>query len=125
QVVLSAAEQDFWNSELSKRFLIGYYVESEDLAALQRAHEEGRVSTFSGTTEVAPGIELIEVGGHTPGQCMVKVSTRDGPVLLTSDAVHFRRELVEDMPFVAVTDLPALYQGLELVRRMRESGEVV
>lgn len=125
QVVLSAAEQDFWSSELSNRFLIGYYVESEDLAALRRAHEEGRVRTFSGTTEVAPGIELIEVGGHTPGQCMVKVSTRDGPVLLTSDAVHFRRELNEDMPFAAVTDLPALYQGLDHVRRMLESGEVV
>ncbi|GAA4415253.1 N-acyl homoserine lactonase family protein [Georgenia halophila] len=121
-IVMSQAERDFWFSPVAERFLIGFYAESADLATLRCADSEGRVRTFHGHTEVAPGIDLFEVGGHTPGQAMVLVSTADGPVLLASDAVHFRRELDEDMPFTAVTDLPGLYRGLDLVRAYRDEG---
>lgn len=121
-VVVSAAELDFWTSDIARRFLISFYAEADDLAALRRAHDEGRVQTFSGTRRLAPGIEVIEVGGHTPGQAMVQVATSEGPVLLASDAVHFRRELDDDMPFTAVTDLPGLYRGLDTVRALRDQG---
>ena len=121
-VVVSATELAFWDTDISGRFLISFHVEAEDLEALRRARAEGRVRTFTGTEELAPGVELIEVGGHTPGQSMVRVATSEGPVLLASDAVHFRRELDEDMPFASVTDLPGLYRGLDLVRQMRDEG---
>lgn len=124
QILISAAELQFWKSEVARKHLIAYYAEDEELAALRRAEEEGRVNTFSGTTEVAPGIEIIEVGGHTPGQSMVRVATTEGPVLLASDAVHFHRELDDDMPFTAVTNLPDLYRGLETVRQMLKEGQV-
>jgi glyoxylase-like metal-dependent hydrolase (beta-lactamase superfamily II) len=37
-------------------------------------------------------------------------------VLLTSDAVHFYEELERDMPFTAVSDLPAMYAAFESIR---------
>jgi glyoxylase-like metal-dependent hydrolase (beta-lactamase superfamily II) len=67
---------------------------------------------------------VTEVGGHTPGQCMVTVPTSDGVVLLTSDAVHFTEELARDRPFVSVTDLPATYQALQTVRDLADRGAV-
>lgn len=124
QILISATELQFWKSEVARKHLIAYYVEDEEIDALRRAEEQGRVTTFSGTTQVVPGIDIIEVGGHTPGQSMVRVVTSEGPVLLASDAVHFRRELDDDMPFAAVTNLPDLYRGLETVRQMVEKGQV-
>lgn len=121
-IVMSWREREFWDSPAAGRYLIGYYTEEADLAALRRADVEGRVRTFADRTDVAPGIEVVEVGGHTPGQLVLVVQTAQGRVLLASDAVHFRRELDDDMPFAAVTDLPGLYHGLEVVRRYRDDG---
>jgi glyoxylase-like metal-dependent hydrolase (beta-lactamase superfamily II) len=123
-VVVSSAEMDFWHSPVAGRRLIAHFTEADEVAVLSRAEEEGRVRRFSGSTEVAPGVVVTEVGGHTPGQCMVTVPTSAGVVLLTSDAVHFTEELERDMPFVSVTDLPATYEALQTVRDMVASGAV-
>ncbi|MFC7404604.1 N-acyl homoserine lactonase family protein [Georgenia alba] len=122
QIVISRTERDFWFSPMAQKLLIGYFAEEDELAALRRAEDEGRMRAFVGHAEVAPGIDLLEVGGHTPGQSVVLVETPAGRVLLASDAVHFRREMDEDMPFAAVTDLPGLYKGLDLARDYREDG---
>lgn len=123
-VVASAAEVDFWSSPVSRKPLLGHFTEPEEIAALARVDAEGRLRRFSGSTEVAPGVVVTEVGGHTPGQSMVTAPTSAGTVLLTSDAVHFTEELDRDMPFVAVTDLPAMYQGLQNVRDLVAAGKV-
>lgn len=123
-VVMSAAEMDFWSSPVARKPLIGHFTETREVAALARAETEGRLRRFSSTVEVAPGVVVTEVGGHTPGQSMVTVPTSAGTVLLTSDAVHFTEELERDMPFVAVTDLPAMYRGLQDVRDLVASGKV-
>ncbi len=124
EVVISRTELEFWLTPLAEKPLIGHFTEPDEVAELVRADGEGRLRTFSGSIEVAPGVVVTEVGGHTPGQCMVTVPTREGTVLLTSDAVHFAEELDRDMPFVAVTDLPAMYAGLQTVRDLVTSGAV-
>jgi glyoxylase-like metal-dependent hydrolase (beta-lactamase superfamily II) len=123
-VVISGAEIDFWTSPMAGKALIAHFAEPEEVATLVRAEEEGRLRRFTGSVEVAPGVVATEVGGHTPGQCMVTVPTSQGVVLLTSDAVHFTEELERDMPFISVTDLPALYDGLQSVRDLEAAGAV-
>lgn len=123
-VVVSGAEVDFWTSPMAAKPLIGHFTEADEVAALTRAEAEGRLRRFSGSLEVAPGVVVTEVGGHTPGQAMVTVRTGAGVVLLASDAVHFTEELDRDMPFIAVTDLPGLYRGLQTVRDLVASGAV-
>jgi glyoxylase-like metal-dependent hydrolase (beta-lactamase superfamily II) len=123
-VVVSGAELDFWTSPLAGRALIAHFAEAAEVAVLARAEEEGRVRRFSGSVEVAPGVLVTEVGGHTPGQSMVTVNTSAGVVLLTSDAVHFTEELDRDMPFISVTDLPGMYRGLQTVRDLVAGGAV-
>lgn len=124
RIVMSAAELAFWSDPVARKPLIGHFSEPDEIAELQRADAEGRVQAFTDTVEVAPGVRVTEVGGHTPGQCMVTVPTAVGTVLLTSDAVHFTEELERDMPFVSVTDLPGMYAGLEMVRSLRDTGAV-
>ncbi len=122
--MISAAEFDFWTSPMAGKQLIAHFAETDEVAELVRARDEGRLRPFSGSVEVAPGVVVTEVGGHTPGECMVTVPTSEGTVLLTSDAVHFTEELERDMPFIAVTDLPAMYAGLQRVRDLVADGAV-
>jgi glyoxylase-like metal-dependent hydrolase (beta-lactamase superfamily II) len=59
---------------------------------------------------VAPGVELTEVGGHTPGQLITAVAAPDGSTaVLASDALHFYEEVERDRPFAILADLPAMY----------------
>ena len=44
---------------------------------------------------------------------MVKVDTTDGVVLLASDAVHFYEEYEDDIPFMFVNDLHAMYRTFD------------
>lgn len=123
-VVISGAEMDFWASPLAGKALIAHFAEADEVAALARVEQDGRLRRFRGSIEVAPGVVVTEVGGHTPGQSMVTARTSEGVVLLTSDAVHFTEELDRDMPFVSVTDLPAMYRGLQSVRDLVAGGAV-
>jgi len=123
-IVVSGAELDFWTSPMAEKTLIAHFAEPAEVAELTRAEREGRLQRFSGSVEVAPGVVVTEVGGHTPGQCMVTVPTAAGTVLLTSDAVHFTEELERDMPFISVTDLPGMYRGLQTVRDLITTGAV-
>jgi glyoxylase-like metal-dependent hydrolase (beta-lactamase superfamily II) len=122
RIVIAQAEYDFWASSLAERAQFRWSTEDEELEALRRAHDEGRVQTFSGSLELAPGVELLEVGGHTPGQAVVRVSTSEGDVLLASDAVHYYEEYEADLPFAFVADLPKMYAGFDRIRELMASG---
>lgn len=122
--LLSRKEYEFWTGPHAGRTLFHHSVDDEELAALRGLVEAGRVDLFEGSLPLAPGIEVIEVGGHTPGQAVVVVSTSEGPVLLASDAVHYYEELDADMPFMSVADVVGMYDAFDRVRGMVARGEV-
>lgn len=123
-VVVAEAELEFWNGPYGRRAQFHHSVEDEELAALDRAVDAGRVVTFEDHHTVASGVDVIRVGGHTPGQSMVVVQTPEGPVLLASDAVHYYEEYERDMPFVSAADLVEMYAGFDLVRSLVDTGQV-
>ena len=124
RVWMSVAERRFWNSGDSRHAQFRSVVDDADLEAIERAAAEGRLVDVAERVELAPGIELIGLPGHTPGQLGVRVSTRSGPVLLASDAVHTQEELDRDLPFRHNTDLVGLYRGLEAMRAWLADGSV-
>lgn len=124
RIHIAQRELDFWRRDVSKRLLFHHSVDDPELAVLDRADSEGRVAPFRGHHDLAPGIELIEVGGHTPGQAVVLVQTSDGPVLLASDAVHYYEELESNMPFMSVADVVGMYEGFDAIRAMVADGRV-
>jgi glyoxylase-like metal-dependent hydrolase (beta-lactamase superfamily II) len=99
-------------------------VEDVEIGHLRQIAEEGRVRTFEKTHDLAPGVKVIEVGGHTPGQSIVLVQTADGPVLLASDAVHYYEEYERSMPFTQVADVIDMYATFERIRAMVATGAV-
>ena len=133
QLVLTEAEYGFWTSPMAARAHFAAHSETSELAELARARAEDRVTLFSGELTLAPGVELVEVGGHTPGQLIVVAATSPavsatssagtaaspaGTAVLASDALHFYAEAERDRPFAIVADLPAMYRAYDLLNEL-------
>jgi glyoxylase-like metal-dependent hydrolase (beta-lactamase superfamily II) len=130
ELIMSAREYEFWTGPLADRPLFATSSEPSDIDALRRARDAGRLRLLPAPTagaapapqDVADGVSVIEVGGHTPGELVVLVSDGDGEVVLASDALHYYDEVLLDRPFRHVTDLPAMYAGFELLRGLADDG---
>jgi glyoxylase-like metal-dependent hydrolase (beta-lactamase superfamily II) len=119
QVVMTEAEYDFWTSPIADREQFAAHREPEEIALLRRAREQDRLTLFTGQHTLAPGVELIEVGGHTPGQLIAAVTTGNGgAAVLASDALHFYEEVERDRPFAILADLPAMYRAYDTLAQL-------
>jgi len=123
-VFIAAAEYDFWTGPYADRLLLHHSVEDAEIDHLRQAEREGRLRTFADEIELAPGVRVVRVGGHTPGQSMVTVATGDGTVLLASDSVHYYEEYQRSMPFSQVANVVDMYAAFERIRAMLDAGEV-
>jgi glyoxylase-like metal-dependent hydrolase (beta-lactamase superfamily II) len=115
EIIMTLAEYDFWTGPYASRHQFAAFAEPAEIAYLAAARAQGRLALISGTHSPAPGVELIEVGGHTPGQLIVVVDTGRGRVVLASDALHFYAEIEHDWPFFVVADLPGMYRAYDML----------
>lgn len=118
EVVMARAEFAFWTGPLARRAQFAHATEPAELERLSTLRDEGRLTLVDGRTTVAPGVRVLPVGGHTPGQLIVLVEVAGGEVVLASDALHYYEELARDRPFAFVADLPAMYRGFDLLSRL-------
>lgn len=81
-----------------------------------------RLRIVDGDAEIAPGLEVLRVGGHTPGLQAVRMETREGTVVMASDLAFQFRNLEEDIPIGLFWNLAEVYAGME---RLRRAGDVV
>jgi len=123
-VYAGRAELDFWASETAQHRIFEHLVEADEIETLLALRETDRLVEVTGTLDIAPGIRLIEAGGHTPGQLMVAVTTDAGLVLLTSDVVHFDQEYELDRPFAHTANVPALIETFAAIREGVADGTI-
>jgi len=83
----------------------------DSVVGLVRAVHDGRVEFHDGDEELAPGISLHLIGGHTKGLQVVRVATRRGHVILASDAAHFYANMETANPFPVVYNVADMLQG--------------
>lgn len=77
---------------------------------------DGRVTFHDEDADIAPGITLHRLPGHTAGLQVVRVPTRRGTVLLASDASHFYENYLRRSPFpicYSETDMLKSFDRLE------------
>ncbi len=77
---------------------------------------DNRVVFVDGWMEVAPGVSVHHVGGHTDGLQIVRVWTKRGWVVLASDAAHYYMNMETPNPFPLVYnigDMLGAYQTME------------
>ena len=97
----------------------------DHVAALVMEVYAGRVVFHDGDGELAPGLSLHRVGGHTDGLQVVRVHTEVGWIVLASDATHYYENFTAGRPFPIVFDVGAMLEGYETLRRLADAPELV
>lgn len=99
--------------------------ESADIVRLLEVERLGRVRRLDGSTQLAPGLELHRVGGHTPGLQVVRVHTARGWMVLASDALHYTENRRNRTPFPLVTDLREMFDGWRRCEELADREDLV
>ena len=71
----------------------------EDVVAMVRRVFAERVVFHDGDAEIAPGLSLHYVGGHSMGLQMIRARTRRGWVVLAADAAHYYANIERGLPY--------------------------
>jgi glyoxylase-like metal-dependent hydrolase (beta-lactamase superfamily II) len=90
----------------------------EDVTLMVRHVYSDRVVFHNGDAEIAPGVTLHHVGGHSDGLQVVRVETERGPVVLASDAAHYYANLQRRSPFPIVYNVGDMAIGWETIERL-------
>jgi glyoxylase-like metal-dependent hydrolase (beta-lactamase superfamily II) len=98
-----------------------------------------RVRFHDGDVELAPGLSLHHIGGHTRGLQVVRIETRRGgsagraevsaegghKIVLASDSTHYYANMDEVRPFPIVVDVAAMIEGYDTLRRLAGPDGVI
>ncbi|HSA72136.1 MAG TPA: N-acyl homoserine lactonase family protein [Burkholderiales bacterium] len=118
--------------DLEMRYATGRYMghecfrgayEVEDVVGMVRRVYENRVQFHDGDAEIAPGVSVHLIGGHTMGLQVVRVATRRGAVVLASDASHFYANMEQTRPFPIVWSVADMVDGYRKLRSLADSAE--
>ncbi len=85
--------------------------EIEDVISMVRKVFDGRVTFHDGDREIAPGLSVHKLGGHSKGLQVLRVWTRRGWMVLASDASHFYDNMEQGRPFHLVHDVEDTLEG--------------
>lgn len=86
---------------------------------------DDRVVFVNGDKELAPGVSVHHVGGHTDGLQFVRVWTKRGWVVLASDASHYYENMEQANPFPLVYNVGDMLEGYEKMRSLAASPDHV
>ena len=81
----------------------------------------GRVRFHDGDEEIAPGLSVHFIGGHTMGLQSVRVMTKRGAVVLASDAAHLYAHLEQSRAYPVVYNVAEMLEGHRVLRRLASS----
>lgn len=124
-IYMHRRELEFWRSARARREEFATLVEPAELAAIDAAVQDGRITHIETDGEIAPGVLALWTGGHSPGQLIVAVRIADAILVLASDALHFYEELDDGVTFALLSDLEELNAGYELLRGLAAGGAVI
>ena len=95
--------------------------EPDDVVAMVRKVFDGRVTFHDGEAQIAPGITVHHIGGHSKGLQSVRVQTERGPVVLASDASHLYAHYLEGKVFPVTYNVADTLEGYATLRRLADS----
>jgi glyoxylase-like metal-dependent hydrolase (beta-lactamase superfamily II) len=95
--------------------------EEEDVVAMVRKLFAGRVTFHDGADEIAPGITVHHIGGHSKGLQCVRVATRRGPVVIASDTTHLYAHFEEGRVFPTTYHIGEVLEGYATLQRLAHS----
>lgn len=85
----------------------------------------GKVVFYDGDGEIADGVTVHCVGGHSRGLQVVRVRTAAGWLVLASDAAHFYENHRRKTPFPIVVDLQNMLDGFKTLDRLASHPDLI
>jgi len=114
-----ACSRHMTHEALSHAFTAGH------IAAMVYEVYKGRVVFYNGETELAPGLSVHLVGGHTMGLQVVRVWTDLGWLVLASDASHYYENMEAGRPFPVVYNVGDMIGAYGTMRRLADSPRYI
>jgi glyoxylase-like metal-dependent hydrolase (beta-lactamase superfamily II) len=118
-------EMAFATGRHMTRAALNHAFTADHVAALVQVVHEGRVVFHAGDDELADGLTVHLIGGHTDGLQVVRVRTDRGWLVLASDATHYYENMDTGRPFPVVFDVGAMLDGFETLRRLAAPGGAI
>jgi glyoxylase-like metal-dependent hydrolase (beta-lactamase superfamily II) len=97
--------------------------EADDVVAMVRKVFADRVVFHDGEDQIAPGITLHRIGGHSKGLQCVRVKTARGHVVLASDASHLYPHINEGRVFPITFCVGDVLEGYATIKRLADSPD--
>ncbi len=85
----------------------------------------GKVRFYDGDAEIADGVTVHCIGGHSRGLQCVRVRTESGWMVLASDAAHYYENFVARKPFPIVVDLQNMLDGFDTLHRLATAPQLI
>ncbi len=85
----------------------------------------GKVIFHEGDAEIADGVSVHLIGGHSRGLQAVRVRTQAGWLVLASDAAHFYENIWARKPFPIVVDLEDMLTGFDRLQQLASRPDLI
>lgn len=92
--------------------------------AIKRLYS-GKVIFHDGEAQVAEGLTVHCIGGHSRGLQAVRVRTQAGWMVLASDAAHYYENFVARKPFPIVVDMQDMLDGFDTLRQLASAPGLI
>jgi len=106
--------------------LLRFPFEVDDVVAMVRKVFAGRVEFHDGASQIAPGITVHRIGGHSKGLQCVCVKTKRGNVVIASDATHLYAHIETGRVFPVTYNVGDVLEGYATIKKLAPSmGHIV
>jgi glyoxylase-like metal-dependent hydrolase (beta-lactamase superfamily II) len=118
-------EMEFATGRSMTHMVTRFPFDEEDVVQMVRRVYRDHVVFHDGDDEIASGITIHHVGGHTMGMQVVRVNTRRGWVVLASDASHYYANIEGGLPYPVTYNIAEVLEGYRRVYELADSREHV
>lgn len=108
---LQAAEMAYATGPCMCHNFLRYPFAADHVCEMVRHIYSGRVQFHDGDGEIAPGITVHKIGGHSRGLQCARVMTAGGPVVLASDSSHYYENFEQGKVFPITNDITDVLAG--------------
>jgi glyoxylase-like metal-dependent hydrolase (beta-lactamase superfamily II) len=123
---LQDAEMEYATGRSMCHHGVSHAFDASDVARMVHRVFDGRVAFHDGDDELAPGVSLHKLGGHTKGLQVVRVETANGPVVLASDASHFYAHFEKQRVFPVLFNIADVLEGYQTLAKLAgQAGRII
>ena len=120
---LQDAEMSFATGRYMRHGRFNHGYEVDDVVGMVKLVFKDRVHFHDGAAELAPGVSVHHIGGHTAGLQCVRVATERGWVVLASDTSHYYEHMETGRVFPTAFHVGEMVEGYDRLRALAEFPE--